>query len=92
MNPSPFAMAKINMFLHFLEDAVIEKGDVLADPKFTEKGALQQFDYVVANPPYSVDMWDRDAFQANKHGVLSGYTMPPEKTRTTHSSCISLPQ
>ena len=41
INPSAFAMAKINMFLHFLEDARIEREDVLAEPKFVEKGALQ---------------------------------------------------
>ena len=53
------AIARMNLFLHGVEDFHIERGDTLGDPKFVEGGALKQFDLVLANPPYSIKQWDR---------------------------------
>src|SRR6266516_4773988 len=51
LNPTTFAMAKMNMFLHDFTDAVIAIGDTLQTPRFMADGAgLQRFDYVIANP------------------------------------------
>jgi len=41
---------------------------VLLAPAFIENGQLQQFDMIVANPPYSISQWNRDAFSADKYG------------------------
>lgn len=80
INIGTFAIAKINMFLHGLDSADIQRGDTLADPKFLNMdGSLKTFDICVANPPYSIKEWESEIFKSDKYGRLSGYEMPPEK-------------
>jgi type I restriction enzyme M protein len=80
INLSTFAIAKINMFLHGLDSADIQRGDTLANPHFLNpNGTLQTFDICVANPPYSIKDWESEVFRSNKHGRIDGYEMPPEK-------------
>jgi type I restriction enzyme M protein len=50
----------MNMLLHGLPDARVEKGDTIREPKLVEDGALMQFDLVIANPPFSLDNWGRE--------------------------------
>ncbi|MBO5629000.1 MAG: N-6 DNA methylase, partial [Aeriscardovia sp.] len=38
------------------------------NPAFTERDRLKTFDLVLANPPYSIKQWDRDAFSHDKYG------------------------
>ncbi len=68
VNALTSAIARMNLFLHGIEDFQIVNGDTLAAPAFVERGKLQQFDVVVANPPYSINQWNRDAFAADKYG------------------------
>lgn len=68
------AIARMNMFLHDIEEFDIQRGDTLAEPKFIESDRLKQFDVIFANPPYSIKKWDRakfssDPFQRNEFGV-----------------------
>ena len=56
-NGSTLALAKMNMFLHGEDNAILEWGDTLNDPRLLENGKLKRFDRVVANPPFSVDKW-----------------------------------
>ena len=80
INLGTFAIAKINMFLHGLDSADIQRGDTLADPKFLNPdGSLKTFDICVGNPPYSISEWENETFKANKHGRITGYEMPPTK-------------
>ena len=52
------AIARMNLFLHDVEDVVIRRGDTLRDPKFLdERGRLQRFDVVITNPPFSLKNW-----------------------------------
>lgn len=62
------SIARMNCFLHGIEDFRIERGDTLSEPKFVEGDRLQQFDVVLANPPYSIKQWDRAAFAADPWG------------------------
>jgi len=50
-------LARMNMILHNNPAALIEQGNTLADPKYKEGAALKQFDFVVANPPFSDKRW-----------------------------------
>lgn len=68
VNALTCAIGRMNLFLHGVEDFQIANGDTLVAPAFTERGKLQQFDVVVANPPYSISQWNRDAFSADKYG------------------------
>lgn len=68
INALTSAIAKMNLFLHGIEDFHIVNGDTLAAPAFIERGKLKTFDLVLANPPYSIKEWGRDAFSADKYG------------------------
>jgi type I restriction enzyme M protein len=57
------AIARMNLFLHDIEDVVIRRGDTLRDPKFLdERGRLQRFDVVITNPPFSLKNWGGEAW------------------------------
>jgi type I restriction enzyme M protein len=68
INALTSAIARMNLFLHGIEDFHIVNDDTLASPAFVERGKMQQFDVVVANPPYSISQWNRTAFEKDKYG------------------------
>ena len=68
INALTSAIARMNLFLHGIEDFHIVNDDTLASPAFIERGKLQQFDVVLANPPYSINQWNRTAFEKDKYG------------------------
>jgi type I restriction enzyme M protein len=68
LNLMTSAIARMNMFLHGIEDFYIERGDTLSNPKFLEADRLRQFDVVLANPPYSISQWDRSAWESDRYG------------------------
>ena len=71
------SIARMNCFLHGVEDFRIERGDTLAEPKFVSGDRLQRFDVVLANPPYSIKQWDREAFASDPWG-RNLYGTPPQ--------------
>jgi len=78
INIGTFAIAKINMFLHGLDAADIQRGDTLANPQFLNpNGTLKTFDICVANPPYSISDWESEMFK-ERYGRLEGYELPPK--------------
>lgn len=87
-------MAKMNMILHGYECSDIQQGDTLNNPQFlSSPTALQTFNYVVANPPFSQKSWlksakENDMFERWGNGVVdmeegsrtpSSIGVPPEK-------------
>lgn len=56
---STTALCKMNMILHNSATADIAKGgsSTLSNPFFIKNSMLQTFDYVVANPPFSLKNW-----------------------------------
>lgn len=62
------AIARMNLLLHGVQDFKIVNADTLKTPAFTDHKKLQQFDLVLANPPYSIKNWDRAAFESDKYG------------------------
>ncbi len=70
------SIARMNLFLHGVEDFDISRGDTLADPKHIEGDRLRQFDVILANPPYSIKQWNRDAWASDKWGRNSLGTPP----------------
>jgi hypothetical protein len=71
------SIARMNCFLHGIEDFRIERGDTLAEPKLVQGDRLMRFDVVLANPPYSIKQWDRDAFASDPWG-RNLYGTPPQ--------------
>ncbi|HDR8113550.1 TPA: SAM-dependent DNA methyltransferase [Bacillus cereus] len=68
INALTSAIGRMNLFLHGVKDFDIVNGDTLKSPAFVENGMLKQFDMVLANPPYSISQWDREAFASDKYG------------------------
>jgi type I restriction enzyme M protein len=74
-------LAIMNMWLHGYPEASIAGGNTISTPSFKENdGSLKRFDFVVANPPFSVKNWVTginpmdDEFKR-----FRGYGVPPEK-------------
>jgi len=68
INALTSAIARMNLFLHGVKDFYIVNDDTLMNPAFIENNRLMTFDIVVANPPYSINQWNREAFAADKYG------------------------
>lgn len=62
------AIARMNLVLHGVEDFEIIAGNTLSNPAFIERDRLRTFDVVLANPPYSIKKWNRDAWQSDPWG------------------------
>jgi len=62
------AIARMNMFMHGIEEFSIVRGDTLARPAFLENDELKTFNVILANPPYSIKAWDRKGFENDPYG------------------------
>ena len=56
------SVARMNLFLHGVEEFRIINDDTLLRPGFLNVGKLKTFDVVLANPPYSIKQWNRELF------------------------------
>ena len=77
MNQNTWAICKMNMFLHGVLNADIKKGDTLGNPQHLSGGELMVFDRVIANPPFSLKKWGKDAAESDRYGRYPWGT-PPE--------------
>lgn len=62
------AIARMNMFMHGIEEFSIVRGDTLANPAFLHNDELKKFNVILANPPYSIKAWDQKAFTNDPYG------------------------
>lgn len=70
------AIARMNMFMHGIEEFSIVRGDTLAQPAFLENDELKKFNIILANPPYSIRAWDRKSFENDPYGRNTWGTPP----------------
>ena len=68
INAGTSAIARMNLYLHGIHDFSIVNDDTLQRPAFVKGGRVQQFNVVLANPPYSIKAWNREAFEHDKYG------------------------
>jgi len=73
-NIGTWAICKMNMLLHGLAGARLEKGDTIREPKLVQNGRLINYDIVIANPPFSLKNWgievaEKDSFRRFRFGV-----------------------
>ena len=77
---STAGLAKMNAVLHNKSWIVIRAGNTFSNPRFLDErdaSELRRFDYIVANPPFSMKNWT-DGVQ--EYGRFDGYgDRPPEK-------------
>jgi len=71
------AIARMNMFMHGIEEFQIVRGDTLANPGLLENDALKKFNVILANPPYSIKSWDQKAFANDPYG-RNLWGVPPQ--------------
>lgn len=76
---STWALCRMNMFLHEQDNATIEWGDTLNNPKLLEKDRLMKFHIVVANPPFSLDKWGAENAPADQHNRFHRGIPPKSK-------------
>lgn len=67
-NLTTSGIARINLFLHGIEDFYIVRDDTLRHPAFFEGDRLQTFDCVIANPPFSLERWGEDIWANDPYG------------------------
>jgi type I restriction enzyme M protein len=80
VNLTTSAIARMNLFLHDIEDAKVRRGDTLRDPKFLDvAGRLDRFDVVIANPPFSLKKWGAEAWAHDPFGRAI-WGLPPGRT------------
>lgn len=68
-------IARMNLFLHGIEDFKIVRGDTLREPAFHLGDGLESFDCVLANPPFSLKGWGRDLWMSDPYG-RNGFGLP----------------
>jgi type I restriction enzyme M protein len=81
MNLNTWTICKMNLFLHNIDDAFIERGDTLRDPKhLVAEGskAIKTFDRVLANPPFSLKSWGHEEWKGGDKFGRDTYGCPPK--------------
>lgn len=79
-NLTTAGIARMNLYLHGLEDFEIKRGDTFREPKLKDgTGKLRKFDVVIANPPFSLDNWPATTWAKDKFKRALGGIVPPAK-------------
>lgn len=78
MDLATIGMAKMNMILHGELAADLQHDDVLNYPQHKiDDNHLQQFDFIVANPPFSQKEWLMSGHEKDSFGRWSPELLPP---------------
>ncbi len=81
INLNTWAICKMNLFLHDIDDAFILRGDTLRDPKHLvsdKNKAIKTFDRVIANPPFSLKEWGYEVWKTGDPYARDTYGCPPK--------------
>jgi type I restriction enzyme M protein len=78
-NLNTWAIAKMSLFLHDIDDAFVERGDTLLDPKhLSSENSLKTFSMVLANPPFSLKNWGHKQWSKGDRFGRDKYGCPPQ--------------
>lgn len=81
INLNTWAICKMNLFLHGIDDAEVLKGDTLRNPRHLQKEgskSIKRFDRVLANPPFSLKSWGKEVWDAGDPYSRDKYGCPPK--------------
>ena len=67
-NLTTSSIARMNLFLHGIDDFHILRDDTLRRPRFIEDDRLKTFDCVIANPPFSLEKWGEEIWKSDPYG------------------------
>lgn len=62
------AIARMNMFMHNIDEFLVVQGDTLDSPQILEDDELKKFDVIMANPPYSIKRWSQSKWMNDPYG------------------------
>ena len=81
VNGDTWALAKMNMFLHGIQQSYIEWGDTIRSPQFLKKGSnsIMRFNKVIANPPFSKKKWGYESIQSDAYNRFHRGIPPKSK-------------
>jgi len=79
INNQTSKICKINLLLHGIDNFEIQTNDTLRHPKFIKSDNLDQFDAVVANPPFNINDWGYEEFYREDKLNRFRYGIPPRK-------------
>jgi type I restriction enzyme M protein len=78
-NLNTWAICKMSLFLHDIDDAFLERGDTLLDPKHVvDETMIRRFDLVIANPPFSLSPWGHPVWSKGDPYGRDEYGCPPK--------------
>ncbi len=74
INPTTYAMAKMNTVIHDMFEAEIKLGDTMRSPAFKDAaGRLMTFDLVAANPMWNqefpIEVYENDPYERFAYGI-----------------------
>ncbi|WP_052131722.1 N-6 DNA methylase [Vibrio coralliilyticus] len=79
INYTNAVLARLNIFIHGYLNANVSVGDTIKDPQFFGfHGGVQQFDRVIANPPFSVKSLGNDGYYNFPYRFK--YGIPPKSS------------
>jgi type I restriction enzyme M protein len=76
-NHKTLALARMNLYIHDIKNARLSHGDTLLYPKYKEAKGVEQFDVVIANPPWNQDGYEEEVLKKGefwKDRFRYGYT------------------
>ena len=80
MDNATWALARMNMILHGHPTAELWRGNTLAAPYFKNPdNGVRNFDFAVANPPFSDKAWSSGLDPANDEYGRFAYGIPPAR-------------
>ena len=81
VNGGTWALAKMNMFLHGIQQSYIEWGDTIRSPQFLMKNSnsIMKFNKVIANPPFSKKKWGYESIQNDTYNRFHRGIPPKSK-------------
>jgi type I restriction enzyme M protein len=78
-NLNTWAICKMSLFLHDIDDAFVERGDTLDNPRHTTgENTLKTFDLVIANPPFSLKNWGHAKWSKGDPFGRDAFGCPPQ--------------
>ena len=81
-NLGTLAIGKLSLLLHGLRSALLEPGDVIAEPRLVDsQGRLLSYHRAIANPPFSLKNWGHKFATGDPNRRFDRYGAIPPKTK-----------
>ena len=80
-NHKTLALAKMNLYIHDINNGQLQLGDTLLYPKFKEGEKIKRFDIVIANPPWNQDGYSEETLKKGEYWKERfKYGFPPKQS------------